>query len=226
LDDLDRLYNLIDRLAEIVGGAHKLAECTRQRGCPDRGVYFFFERGETRPSANFSERIVRVGTHGLKPNSKSTLYGRLSQHRGAANGGGNHRGSIFRLHVGKALLERDADSLRSSSWGQKPSAPREIRLAEKPVEEAVSNYMQNFKVLWLAIPDDPGPGSGRGFIERNSIGLLAGREPASPNWLGNFSGNASVIRSHLWNVNHIDHKLELGFLDALESYVSKMAKGV
>ena len=29
-------------------------------------------------------RIVRVGTHGLKTGSRSTLWGRLSQHRGTS----------------------------------------------------------------------------------------------------------------------------------------------
>jgi len=48
-------------------------------------------------------RVVRVGTHGLKTGSTSTLWGRVHQHRDTREGGGNHRGSVFRLHVGQAL---------------------------------------------------------------------------------------------------------------------------
>ena len=62
-------------------------------------------------------RVVRVGTHALKAGSKSTLWGRLSQHRGTARaGGGNHRGSIFRLLVGIALARRSGIPL-PPSWG-------------------------------------------------------------------------------------------------------------
>jgi hypothetical protein len=49
--------------------------------------------------------IVRVGTHALETGSQTTLWKRLSQHRGQArSGSGNHRGSIFRLIVGTALI--------------------------------------------------------------------------------------------------------------------------
>ena len=55
---------------------------------------------------------MRVGTHGLKSGSRSTLWAPLSQHRGTARSSdGNHRGAIFRGLVGIAL------SLRIlSSW--------------------------------------------------------------------------------------------------------------
>ena len=71
---------------------------------PRRGVYFFFEPGESRSLSGTGSRIVRLGTHALANGSRSTLWQRLSQHRGNAKGdGGNHRGSIFRLLVGVAL---------------------------------------------------------------------------------------------------------------------------
>ncbi len=74
---------------------------------PQRGVYFFRETGETRTDTGEGQRIVRVGTHALKSGARSTLWGRLSQHRGnASGGGGNHRGSIFRKIVGAATVEK------------------------------------------------------------------------------------------------------------------------
>src|SRR6476619_3094517 len=118
----------------------RLAECTGRTGWPRRGVYFFFEPGEAREDDR-TARVVRVGTHGLRP-SKSTLWGRLSQHRGHTSGryagGGNHRGSIFRLHVGTALLTDDAwpDELRST-WAEK-SANETVRTLELELERAVS----------------------------------------------------------------------------------------
>jgi hypothetical protein len=44
-------------------------------------VYFFFEPDEHRQSDGRS-RVVRVGTHGLRPGSGSMLWGRLRQHHG------------------------------------------------------------------------------------------------------------------------------------------------
>jgi hypothetical protein len=70
----------------------------------NRGVYFFFEGGELRSQSGSGGLVVRIGTHAVSVGSKSTLWGRLAQHRGSLSGNGNHRGSIFRLWVGSALL--------------------------------------------------------------------------------------------------------------------------
>ena len=102
---LDRLYRELEALEDRLGGKRLLAKCSASTGWPRRGVYFFYERGEVRRDGH--PRVVRVGTHALRP-SETTLWSRLSQHRGnlggAAPGGGNHRGSIFRKHVGSALI--------------------------------------------------------------------------------------------------------------------------
>jgi hypothetical protein len=48
------------------------------------------------------------------------LWGRLSQHRGyIKGGGGNHRGSIFRLIVGASLIERNGSTF--ATWRLKAS---------------------------------------------------------------------------------------------------------
>ena len=84
-----------------------LADCNGRMNWPTRGIYFFCEAGEARSSSGAGLRIVRVGTHGLKAGSRSKLWARLSQHRGTARSSdGNHRGSIFRGLVGKALAQR------------------------------------------------------------------------------------------------------------------------
>ena len=69
-------------------------------------VCFFYEAGEERSGSGVALRVVRIGTHGLTVGSRSTLWGRLSQHRGTSRGTGNHRGSIFRLLVGIALARQ------------------------------------------------------------------------------------------------------------------------
>ena len=93
---------------------------------PRRGVYFFFENGEPRSGTGAGPRVVRVGAHGLKNGARSTLWGRLSQHRGSSRSGlGNHRGSIFRLLVGVALANRN--NIRSRSRGAWPGLPEKLR---------------------------------------------------------------------------------------------------
>lgn len=163
-------------------------------------------------------RVVRVGTHGLKEGSRSTLYGRLTQHRGTSSGGGNHRGSVFRLHVGKALINRGL--FDCPTWAKGSTASREVTLAERELEQAVSRYIGEMRIVLLSIPDEPGPASRRAYVERNAIGLLAGKEAPSENWLGRLTENQAIIRSFLWNVNHIDHAPDDGFVDYLEQIVT------
>ena len=93
---------------ERVGGARTLGACSGRLGLPRRGVYFFMEDGEVRSDSGTGPRIVRVGTHALTEGSGTKLWSRLSQHRGPTkSGGGNHRGSIFRLIVGTSVMARN-----------------------------------------------------------------------------------------------------------------------
>lgn len=106
--DADMFYRILDRLAARLGGPWRLRDYAGGSGCPPQGVYFFYEDGENR--ADGSMRVVRIGTHALTAASNATLWSRLRQHRGHLAGrdpgGGNHRASVFRRHVGAALIRR------------------------------------------------------------------------------------------------------------------------
>ena len=158
---------------------------------PQRGVYFFFEPGESRSLSGGGDRVVRIGTHALTDGSRSTLWQRLSQHRGSAkNGGGNHRGSIFRSLLGLALARRgDCPLPRSWGVGADPgTAARKLGIGsrsavkedEVDLERRVSAYIGEMPFLWLNVPDAPSAASARGRIERNAIALLShARAPAA-----------------------------------------------
>ncbi|MWB77966.1 hypothetical protein GLS40_08025 [Pseudooceanicola sp. 216_PA32_1] len=205
-------------------GATRTLAKSASRDCPQRGVYFFFEPGEQRSGSGDGARVVRVGTHALKPGSNTKLWTRLSQHRGALrSGGGNHRGSIFRLLVGSALIARDG--LSCPTWDtQRSNAPSPVRAAEVEMERLVSRSIGAMPVLWLSVDDDPGAESERGVIERGAIALLsgwgqAGIDPPSVNWLGHACTRDKVRRSGLWNNNHVDEAYDPRFLDVMERRV-------
>jgi hypothetical protein len=180
--DLGRLYAVLELLEQALAGKRTLAECNGRMTWPARGVYFLFEPGEMRSDTGAGPRVVRVGTHGLKSGSTTSLWQRLSQHRGiATTGWGNHRGSIFRLLVGIAIKNRD-QMVEPSSWGigADPGAAarslgmtrEEVLHAERPLEAMVSEHIRRMPFLWLAVDDAAGPHSQRGFIERNAIAFV------------------------------------------------------
>ena len=178
--DLDTFYALLDEVGGRIGGRRRLGDCHGRMSWPLRGVYYFFEPSEHRDVVSAQHRIVRVGTHALTSKSRTTLWKRLGQHRGTSDPrGGNHRGSIFRLLVGEALLNRDA-SITVESWGRGSSATSDLRALEREHEIRVSEHLSEMKLLFVDVPDDPGQDSARGIIERNSIALLSSYRELSP----------------------------------------------
>jgi len=221
LKDLDRFYKILETIEHNTAGKRILSACHANMKWPRRGVYFFFEDGEYRQNG-YEPRVVRVGTHALKRNSGTTLWDRLQGHKGTERGkypgGGNHRGSIFRLHVGTALINRDG--LCFDSWGRGSSGGADIRVKEHPLEIRVSEIIRAMPFVLLEVDDEPGPNSMRKCIEKNSIALLsnfkrAPIDPASPGWLGQYFASYKVRESGLWNVEHVDERYDPGFLDIL-----------
>jgi hypothetical protein len=236
LEDTRRFYGLLDRLERCVGGRRTLAGLRSFNDWPHRGVYFFFEPGEIRRESGEGLRVVRVGTHALSAKSRSTLSQRLSQHRGGSNGKGNHRGSIFRLLVGRALVAH-GDIAACRSWGVKGDLSKAADLLgldrnalaaeEEPIEQAVSRHLAAMPFVWLGIDDDAGPAGRRDMIERNCIALLSNFErepidPASPDWIGHSCGRPLVRGSGLWNQRHVDEGHDPSFLNNFEDAIAQM----
>lgn len=171
--DLAVFYGLLDAL--MTRNAMQLMRDSHGRmEWPTRGVYFFCEQRETRGQSGHNYRVVRIGTHALKSGSRTTLWTRLSQHKGQQKlGGGNHRGSVFRLLVGEAIIRRE--KLECKSWGIGNAAPRQVRDQEIEIERKVSEYMSALNFVVLDIGDEPSPHSMRGFIERNATGGPKGK---------------------------------------------------
>ena len=135
--DVSQFYEILEQLEETIGGKQKLKDCTGYMDWPDRGVYFFFASDE-HSDAGDRHRITRIGSHAVSEGSSTSLWDRLRTHRGAKRGtyegGGNHRGSVFRKRVGEAFVERDDRHDEYPHWGEGPSAKRERRLDELEME--------------------------------------------------------------------------------------------
>jgi hypothetical protein len=227
-----RFYVILEELRKKCSGTRLLENCRGKMLWPNRGVYFFLEGTENRTTSGMGNRIVRIGTHALKKEGKTKFWHRLAQHRGSLEGG-NHRGSIFRLLIGDALM-RKRNQQEPKSWGVGSDPGRaatklgmsraEVVASERQVEAAVSKYICMMPFLWIPIEDEAGPNSLRGYVERNSIALLSNyqREPVDPpsdRWLGQFSSRNRVCSSGLWNNNHVDQEHDPDFLNRFEQLV-------
>jgi len=221
--DTNRFYLLLSELARRVGGSRMLRDCAGAQDWPRHGVYFFFEDCERRADGRC--RGVRVGTHALTPTSRTTLWDRLSQHRGHLkgrnHGGGNHRASVFRRHVGAALIRRGhGPEGLLASWLDRHH-PAQWTEREDEIEREVSRYIGAMPFLWLGVPDR----ADRGYIERNSIALLsclAGcQDSPSAGWLGHDATRFEIGESGLWNVQRVYDRYDPAFLQLLAGLVQR-----
>ena len=235
LEDVKRFYEILGKLERRVGGRRILAECSKYSGWPIRGVYFFMEHGEERSESGEGLRVVRIGTHSVKTGgSKTSLWDRLSKHKGSRSGVGNHRGSVFRLLVGRTLINKE--SIKCETWESKTTpSPRGV---EQYVEIRVSETIGRMPFLWLEVDDnDESKGANlRNYIESNAIALLSifctnksKIDDPSAGWLGyhctDTKGNLNkkVRESGLWNQDHVDSDRYCPeFLDRLEELVEQM----
>jgi len=189
-------------VAERVSGVYELAHLlprrdhvTPSRALPLDGLYLFFERGELVDcSGRAVDRIVRVGTHRMNGRFRK----RIRQHYGRVRSlGGNRDESIFRKHVGTALLRKAGPcDTELNDWlaGNGPSSPA--------LEAEVSQTLRdNFTFVCVRVDD----GGRRRCLERGLIALLAQHPLGSPSagWLGHHAFADEIRSSGLWNVQHI-----------------------
>jgi len=231
LQHIIRFYTIMDTLKDKLGGYKRLETFTNGSSWVKRGVYFFFEDGELRSDSGEGMRVVHVGTHAMRDGGNTTLWDRLRNHRGSEkSGGGNHRCSAIRKHIGQAYLDRDpGHRIEKTTWANGTFAPWDIRLQEHDLEMTVSNHIRNMPFLYLGVEDDPSPYSQRGYISRNVIGLLSNYDKPpidspSDQWLGLHvhSPGDRIHRSGLWNVKHVDHEYDPHVLMTMDLLVKKM----
>jgi hypothetical protein len=208
---VEELYAIFDQVRGE-GGIETLREALR-RPLPEQGVYFFFDPTEKTRFSVALPRLVRVGTHGVSAGSRATLRDRLRTHFGTSDGYGNHRGSVFRLHVGEALIRRDGLRDRYPNWGLGQSSTGAVRDNERPLENKVSEIIADLLVGCVAVSDKSTKESARSLIERLSIALFTENflpvEAPSGNWLGLYSKHEVIVKTGLWNLRDSGSKANL-----------------
>jgi hypothetical protein len=217
---LDQVYGVIGRLSKKVG-----LKCLRdllESDMPESGVYLFFDQSERRLKDLSQLRIIRVGTHGVAAGSKASLRNRMRTHFGTTSGEGNHRSSVFRLHVGRSMINAKY-SADIASWGS-TTADKNVLVSERSLEQAVSAYLGNLSALLISVPGQSDKNNDRAYVEQNLIALLSNAlkplDPPSHSWLGLHSAKPVIRKSGIWNVNHVEQPVDRRFLEILDFYVS------
>lgn len=218
--DLNRLNGIIEQ-CKNAGLILNVGNEINSKNTPPKGLYLFFDDKEYRPFPQEFPRICRIGTHAVSKGSKATLWQRIKNHKGNLDKTGNHRGSIFRLHVGTSLINKN--KIVCPTWGKEQHSNKIIKDAEREIEIQVSNYISTLKILCIDIRDKASKDSDRAYLERNLISLLTNRtNPVDyPNseWLGYWCENEKVKKYAIWNVAHTQDRYDPLFFNVLEKYI-------
>ena len=165
---------------------------------PCNGIYILFETGE---QAHGVDRIVRVGTH----TGTDQLRSRLQQHFVKEN----KDRSIFRKHIGRAILHRAEEPfLEQWNWDLTTRKAKEAygdlldRHKQAAVEKQVTAYIQaSFSFVVFEVVDKVE----RLSLEAKIISTISWCDDCRPSnaWLGLHSPEAKIRQSGLWLVNEL-----------------------
>ena len=182
-----------------------------KKSLPSSGIYLFFEKGEKITIDNREyDRIVRVGTHVKDGN----FPGRIRQHYS-----GNKNGSVFRKHLGGAIIRKEnLDYPRLSDWLKQKGS------TYKDIEEKVSQYLRdNFTFVCFKVTEK----DDRLTLESALIALLSQYPLGKPSqtWLGRHAFSPIIRYTGLWNTRETDKMpLDENQLDKIRNYMEEFTK--
>jgi len=182
---------------------------------PENGIYFFYEQGEIWGHDGNKPRIVRIGTH-----KDGNFRNRIAEHylldeskmKFDPTKPAPHERSIFRAHIGRAVLNQRKDNylevwkkdFTSRESREKFGHLRDIE-KEKDVESEITRILrEKFSFRFIHISSQM-ERMGTGGLESSLIGTIAHCKlcKQSNNWLGNYSPTAQIRESGLWQVQHL-----------------------
>jgi hypothetical protein len=182
---------------------------------PENGIYFVYEIGEIWGHGGHNPRIVRVGTH-----REGNFRKRIAEHflldaakmNFDSTKSPPHDRSIFRKHIGRALLNRAGDPYISifdldfmkSRIREEHGHLRDID-KERQIEAEVTRILREQFSFRFVVFVGQSERMGSKGLEAPLIGTLAHCRECRPskNWLGQYSPIAQVRQSGLWLVQHL-----------------------
>lgn len=198
IEGTDSTQNACGQLHQHISVLPKFPIAGLPTTLPLDGVYFLFEKGEL---GHGMDRIVRIGSH----TGQGNLAARLREHLTL-----NKDRSIFRKHIGRALLKRQNDPY-AEIWEidfttreereKKGHLRNESRQQE--IEAAVSAYIEkNFRVCVISMPDADAAIE----LEELCIATVASCDEcsASISWLGRAATHEKIRESGLWQIQHLN----------------------
>ncbi|KUG03474.1 hypothetical protein ASZ90_019110 [hydrocarbon metagenome] len=225
--DLDALYRILDWYEHREGNRIYIGEISRKT-LPAKGWCFFYEKGECRQKTS-EPRIVRVESYS-EQDEKISIYNQLLTHRGniagVYSGGGNHRRSFLRKHIGTAIMNKLA---RSCTTWEEDQVNASTRKTEHWLESLVSEVTGSMEVLVVPIDNNRDMGRIAKYIEKNAIALLSNfnKDPVdspSSDWLGSRCSNPLVRGSGVWNSNGVMYQYDQHFLEVFKRIVRGSVK--
>lgn len=193
--DQEALFERARQIYQLTNQLPRLDCNTSCQMLPSNGIYLFFEQSET-VTLNESrhDRIVRVGTH----KSDGRFPTRIYQHYGVRSSfNGNKNGSVFRKHLGGALMRKaNLTDSRLSEWIRQNGA------SDPAMEIEVSQYLRkNCTFVCFIVPEK----TERLSLEAGLIALLAKYNLCIPSsgWLGQYAAAPEIRHCGLWNIQHV-----------------------
>lgn len=176
---------------------------------PRNGIYFFYEAGEDWGHGGSLPRIVKIGTSTGNNNFRS----RIGQHYllneakmdfDASKPAPKDR-SVFRKHIGRALLNKAKDmylSIWNIDFTKRENRRQYKHLRdierEKTMELAITKQLrERFFFRFITLGDSKEQRLG---LEKHLIATVAQCSLCrpSPGWLGSFSLDERIQQNHLW----------------------------
>jgi hypothetical protein len=187
-------HNLCEKLHSKVWALSSYQFDSLPSNLPSDGVYFCFERKE---NVHGGLRIARIGSH----TGKGNLAARLREHITV-----NKDRSIFRKHIGRALLNRDRDPFLAD-WNvdlttRKARDKHAHRIdfeKQNAIELRVSDYLRTAFTFAVLPMSDCAQALN---FEAAAIGSVSNcpQCKASSTWLGLSSPNSHIASSGLWQI--------------------------
>lgn len=154
------------------------------------GIYFWYEEDEVRRGEG--QRVTRVG---INTKQNRPLLKRVKGHFDR-----DRKYSIFRRHLGGALMNRNGESESEIKEWYKKKGPRFNDQKFREYEKAVTKEVENGYYRILKVDDK----DLRKKLEEKLIALFANCNHYQPSneWLGNHASKPEIRKSGLWNVQH------------------------